>query len=448
MHDETVDYFPWLDSNAPNGVGNFKMPEVKEESHTDFSSMFSPPSSPFINNSALTSQSLRRRNTKSESPRTRPYPELHPSEDSIGMSGTSGSGYDNWNNRSRGSNERRSSVGDYPLYQPATYDPSNSGSLVRLSRSSSASSSSFNSHGAIGASPSGSGTRYMSMSPRHSDAQLVPITWHQDQIPIGATSDLLYPGVAGDVPYHLSSDTDQRGYGEPSSSTIYSYDETTTPVTGYAPTTYNGSTMNSHAHIDYDLHRRIAELEDRHLRDQEQIKALQAQLADYSSGSSGSSSSSPPDSALFQASWEARTNARIKYLCSLNRAGNALCAWHDPRRERRKYPPRHAPLNTLNCGCTYEEALFEESLARHKVGNYLPGNLVRMDPALRNPLLRLLKERYGYRDGDFERDPVTKDWKEEDGHKEGHEYWERLLVSGVHPRRARGDQHHNTTSIG
>ncbi|KAJ3732955.1 hypothetical protein DFJ43DRAFT_1131529 [Lentinula guzmanii] len=199
----------------------------------------------------------------------------------------------------------------------------------------------------------------------------------------------------------------------------------------------------------YDLHQRIAELEDRHLRDQEQIKALQAQLADnHSSGSSGSSSSSPPDSALFQASWEARTNARIKYLCSLNRAGNALCAWHDPRRERRKYPPRHAPLNTLNCGCTYEEALFEESLARHKVGNYLPGNLVRMDPALRNPLLRLLKERYGYRDGDFERDPVTKDWKEEDGHKEGHEYWERLLVSGVHPRRARGDQHHNTTSIG
>lgn len=28
-----------------------------------------------------------------------------------------------------------------------------------------------------------------------------------------------------------------------------------------------------------------------------------------------------------------------------------------------------------------------------------------MDPALRNPLLKLLQWRYGYRDGDFERDP-------------------------------------------
>lgn len=112
----------------------------------------------------------------------------------------------------------------------------------------------------------------------------------------------------------------------------------------------------------------------------------------------------------FEEGWRARTAARKKLFCSLNRAGNCLCAWHDSRRERRAYPPRMAPPGYLNCGCTHDEALFEESLARHGVGSYKPGEHVRMDPALRNPLLKLLKERYGYRDGDFERDPVTGDW--------------------------------------
>ena len=46
-----------------------------------------------------------------------------------------------------------------------------------------------------------------------------------------------------------------------------------------------------------------------------------------------------------------------------------------------------APAGYLNCGCTYEEALFEESLARHHIGSYIPSETVRMDPALRNPLL-------------------------------------------------------------
>ena len=54
----------------------------------------------------------------------------------------------------------------------------------------------------------------------------------------------------------------------------------------------------------------------------------------------------------FKASWKARTDARVKRFCSLNRAGNALCAWHDSRRERRAYPPRLAPPGYLNCGCT------------------------------------------------------------------------------------------------
>ncbi|ELU45151.1 hypothetical protein AG1IA_00820 [Rhizoctonia solani AG-1 IA] len=117
----------------------------------------------------------------------------------------------------------------------------------------------------------------------------------------------------------------------------------------------------------------------------------------------------------FQRSWDARTEARIKRFCSLNRAGNALCAWHDSRRERRSFPPRMAPPGHLNCGCTYEEALFEESLARHGVGSYHPGESVRMDPALRNPLLKLLQWRFGYKDGDFERDPKSGVWVEGEG---------------------------------
>lgn len=126
-------------------------------------------------------------------------------------------------------------------------------------------------------------------------------------------------------------------------------------------------------------------------------------------------------------SWRARTDARVRLLCSLNRAGNALCAWHDSRRERRTYPPRMAPPGYLNCGCTFEEALFEESLSRHGVGSYHPGESVRMDPALRNPLFRLLQTRYGYQDGDFERDPKTGEWVE----GEGNALWERKLAQGA-----------------
>ena len=143
-----------------------------------------------------------------------------------------------------------------------------------------------------------------------------------------------------------------------------------------------------------------------------------------------------PQSASFQASWKARTEARVRHFCSLNRAGNALCAWHDSRRERRAFPPRMAPPGQLNCGCTYEEALFEESLARHGVGSYHPGETVRMDPALRNPLLKLLQRRYGYRDGDFERDPKTGDWVP----GEGHAYWEQRAQAVTNSRKARGEK--------
>ncbi|KAI0070763.1 hypothetical protein K474DRAFT_700969 [Panus rudis PR-1116 ss-1] len=166
--------------------------------------------------------------------------------------------------------------------------------------------------------------------------------------------------------------------------------------------------------------------------------ALHLQGSQSSTAPSGLPSPMPTPTTMhssqaFEESWRRRTEARIKHFCSLNRAGNALCAWHDSRRERRMYPPRNAPPNTLNCGCTYEEALFEDSLARHKVGSYLPGgDTVRMDPALRNPLLKLLQQRYGYRDGDFERDPITGQWVE----GEGHEKWEAIAASN---KRQRGD---------
>lgn len=146
----------------------------------------------------------------------------------------------------------------------------------------------------------------------------------------------------------------------------------------------------------------------------------------------------PPHSAAFQSSWRARTEARKRIFCSLNRAGNALCAWHDSRRERRAYPPRNAPPGFLNCGCTYDEALFEESLSRHGVGSYLPGETVRMDPALRNPLLKLLQDRYGYKDGDFEHNPVTESWAE----GESPSAWEKKAQGGIMVKRRTDTERH------
>ncbi|KAI0305133.1 hypothetical protein B0F90DRAFT_1666617 [Multifurca ochricompacta] len=177
------------------------------------------------------------------------------------------------------------------------------------------------------------------------------------------------------------------------------------------------------------------------------IRELENELANPASGPLYSSSSisglpSPapqlPTSPSFAASWKARTDARIKLFCSLNRAGNALCAWHDSRRERRAHPPRMAPPGHLNCGCTFEEALFEESLSRHDVGSYHPGESVRMDPALRNPLLKLLQKRYGYKDGDFEREPVTGNWIE----GEGPVPWEARALAGISShRKHRAEEH-------
>ena len=144
----------------------------------------------------------------------------------------------------------------------------------------------------------------------------------------------------------------------------------------------------------------------------EEIHRLQRRIQELENELGQVKQTNSPQYSSFQSAWRVRTEARKRIYCSLNRAGNALCAWHDSRRERRAYPPRNAPPGYLNCGCAYEEALFEESLARHGVGSYLPGDTVRMDPALRNPLLKLLERRYGYKDGDFERDQNSLSWAE------------------------------------
>ncbi|KAH0834924.1 hypothetical protein J3R83DRAFT_10608 [Lanmaoa asiatica] len=195
------------------------------------------------------------------------------------------------------------------------------------------------------------------------------------------------------------------------------------------------------------LRRKVRELELVNDHSRLRIKELESELARGSPTEStmNHSKNSPltslptqntPNPSSIHMSWKSRTDARIRLFCSLNRAGNALCSWHDSRRERRAYPPRMAPPGCLNCGCTYEEALFEESLSRHGVGSYHPGETVRMDPALRNPLLRLLQQRYGYRDGDFERDPVTGEWVE----GEGPSLWEQKLAAGtLSVRKARNE---------
>ena len=190
---------------------------------------------------------------------------------------------------------------------------------------------------------------------------------------------------------------------------------------GNLPTSFPQSVTSTAEEEIRRLQRRVRELEAENSRTK----------AALMNGKASTSPRNAPRSPTFLAGWKARTDARKRIFCSLNRAGNALCAWHDSRRERRAYPPRNAPPGYLNCGCTHEQALFEESLSRHGVGSYLPGESVRMDPALRNPLLQLLESRYGYKDGDFDYDPVSENWKE----GESPLTWEQKAQSGAVVRR-------------
>ena len=223
-----------------------------------------------------------------------------------------------------------------------------------------------------------------------------------------------------------------QGSRNPSSSAAMIISPSATP----APARHSHSPHEKDEEL-HMLRQRIRELQIMADSQRKRIKELEAEVSrGVYPGGLPSPLPTPPPPPTFQDEWRVRTEARVKIFCSLNRAGNALCAWHDSRRERRTYPPRMAPPGYLNCGCTYEEALFEESLARHNVGSYLPGENVRMDPALRNPLLKLLQERYNYRDGDFERDPVTGHWVE----GEGSERWVQKLASGTLSRRTRVEE--------
>jgi len=65
----------------------------------------------------------------------------------------------------------------------------------------------------------------------------------------------------------------------------------------------------------------------------------------------------------------------------------------------------------MNCGCSVEEAMFEQTLARNGVGSIAPGRgITRMASQIRAGLLELLKQRYGYQDGDFDFDAATGRW--------------------------------------
>lgn len=191
------------------------------------------------------------------------------------------------------------------------------------------------------------------------------------------------------------------------------------------------STSSSGSQSPYS--REDPESELRHLR--KKVKDLRKALIEARSAVSSGITLSANGAQTSCSGWKRRTDARKKLFCSVNRAGNALCAWHDSRRERRQFPPRNAPQGMLNCGCTHEEALFEESLSRHGVGGYFPGESVRMDPELRRPLLKLLQKRYGYKDGDFDHDPQTMEWYPD----QDPDNWERQAHSGASGRMRKPD---------
>lgn len=111
-----------------------------------------------------------------------------------------------------------------------------------------------------------------------------------------------------------------------------------------------------------------------------------------------------------------RTEARVALLFPPSpMTGLTSCIWHSRHPELFTYrAPGTAPADSLNCGCSIEGALFEESLLRNGVIEMVAGQ-TSLDVALRGQLLELLKHRYNYRDGDFEIDPQTGDWVEGDG---------------------------------
>ncbi|EPS97972.1 hypothetical protein FOMPIDRAFT_156543 [Fomitopsis schrenkii] len=270
--------------------------------------------------------------------------------------------------------------------------------------------------------------------PHHSSGLPSPTSLEQLAMQQARAVDAMSHGMSTPSPVSQTS-TGSMGHGVMSIAP--------TPVPGSVP--MGQQSRRSSSDDTRRLYHRIRELEAErdaalhraHHLEQELTRRASGFASSFQAGSSlPSPMPTPTLPSMLEENWRMRTEARKKIFCAVNRAGNALCAWHDSRRERRAYPPRNAPPGVLNCGCTHEEALFEESLSRHGVGSYHPGESVRMDPALRNPLLKLLQNRYGYRDGDFDFDPASRMWLNgEDG-----AYWERQLAAGAaHTRRNRSD---------
>ncbi|KAJ6486789.1 hypothetical protein C8R45DRAFT_1098071 [Mycena sanguinolenta] len=433
--------------------------DIKVESSADFS-LLSPPSSPSL---PSTNNSSRRRSSGSiNSPkRVRPYPphtrDTRLRIDDSEMAATPAfwpSSSNSRGNSSRATNDRRPSEGNPQLMYGSQYHdvsmsmyarPTESGEH-RLSQSSKSSGSSGTSSlsGAMGDMSSRlSGSPPSRDDPLFSMTMGQPLEWNQAQMlasqsayPGGMTSPAFMDPQGSSAYYRPSSES---SLSPPSPFTTPSFNDPFRPTSAanYAPTATPAYPPVTPQEVEIRrLRKKVREMERLYEQACEQVKTLESRPGPHRTHSATATLPSPlspqPTSASFQASWKARTDARVRQFCALNRAGNALCAWHDSRRERRVHPPRMAPHGYLNCGCTYEEALFEESLARHQVGSYLPGETVRMDPALRNPLLKLLQQRYGYRDGDFERDPRTGDWIP----GEGPARWEQQIQAGA-PRRER-----------
>ncbi|KAL0958345.1 hypothetical protein HGRIS_000490 [Hohenbuehelia grisea] len=364
--------------------------------------------------------STRRRTTYSLSPkRPRPYPAVLPRTnvnhfDDLSMA--TSPDYGNWTSRqneSMRSGSSRSHLTTSSL-TGAMGDAHISGSGHRAT------------------SPGARDPQYMSMG--SGMMWNMPSQASQASGPMSAHPDA-FPAVPGHVPNAYDESSAQyAGYPYRNTSPESISPQSPFSANPYAYDIPSGMVPSSSESEMRHLMRKHRELETSYRQVKDRLRQLEAERASSAAAAMGfpAIASHVPVSQAFQESWNARTAARIRLFCSLNRAGNALCAWHDSRRERRAYPPRMAPPGFLNCGCTYDQALFEESLARHKVGSYHPGETVRMDPALRNPMLKLLEERYGYKDGDFERNPITGDWLE----GEGPARWEQQAGAPRKPTRS------------
>ncbi|KAJ7336441.1 hypothetical protein DFH08DRAFT_925637 [Mycena albidolilacea] len=452
MHNNSQDHsLQWTHYNNSHAI--------KVESSTEPFSLLSPPTSPSLSLTSSSSLSCRRRSSGSiNSPkRVRPYPPLPRDTrsriDDSEMATTPAYWASSSNSRGGSSraanNDRRASEGNQQLMYNSPYvsmpmysRPSDASDEHRLSPSSGSSGTSSLT-GAMGdahVSSRHSGSPPPARDPLFNMTMGQPLEWTQAQM---LPSQQAYPGGMpgpymdpSNAAYYRNS---PESLSPPTPFTTPSFNDPFRPgsAANYAPTQTPAYPPANPQDLEIRrLRKMLRELEQKYERAREQVKTLESRPAAphraHSSGGIPPPLSTPPATANFQASWKARTDARVRQFCALNRAGNALCAWHDSRRERRVYPPRMAPNGYLNCGCTYEEALFEESLSRHHVGSYLPGETVRMDPALRNPLLKLLQQRYGYKDGDFERDPRTGDWIP----GEGPTPWEQQIQAGA-PRRDR-----------